>query len=146
MFFVSRQSYWPDGELFVEIASGGIDYANPNMLAFKYPGEGQEYLDPREAVEKAIEIKNLWQKDSDEEINLGYGYTGGFTMPFSVSEDDTAIAWAEEKYSKLPKCVECGNILGKTIYSHHYSDDDKFCSEFCAEQNYNDIVGFQSNE
>jgi hypothetical protein len=39
-YFVSRQRNWPDGDCLVEIAAGGRDYANPGMLAPKFPGEG----------------------------------------------------------------------------------------------------------
>lgn len=139
MYFVSRQRYWPDGDLFVEIAAGGLDYANPDMLVSKYPGEGQEYLNPKEAVEAAIAIRDAWKKDSDEEINIGYGFTGGHTMPFSQSTDDELINWAERRYNTLPKCAECDGILGKETFTHDFADylDEKFCSQYCAEENYN---------
>lgn len=79
-WFVRRQMYWPDGQLCVEIAAGGLDYSNPDMLVEKYQGagEGQEYEDPEEAAEAAIEIHKLWSRDCpDEEIHIAHGFTGG---------------------------------------------------------------------
>ena len=98
MYFVSRQCYWPDGRNVVEIAEGGLDYANPDMLVSKYPGEGEEYEDPREAVTAALEIAKLWRSDSNEEIEVAYGNTLGFTMPFEGSEEKDLIEWAEKRY------------------------------------------------
>ena len=66
MYFVSRQCYWgvePDEQNVVEIASGGRDYSNPDMLVEKYAGEGQEYSDPREALEVALSIAKQWKQD-----------------------------------------------------------------------------------
>ena len=112
VWFVSRQRYFPDGDLMVEIAGGGGDYSNPDMFSPKYPGEGEEYTDPREAVKVALLIRDLWQKDApDEEIEVGEGCTGGYTMPFDGSDDDALIAWAEKEYADLEKCARCGKIL-----------------------------------
>lgn len=138
MYFVSRQQYWPDGDFFVEVVSGGMDYANADMLVSRYPGEGEEYEDPRKAVDVAIQIRNRWQADCpEEEINLGCGATGGFTIPMSACNDDEAETWAEKIYEKLKKCEECGEILGKTKFTHTLACfEQEFCSEYCSEKNY----------
>jgi len=62
-YAVTRQSYWPEGQLAVEVAGGGLDYCNPDALVGKYPGEFEEFLDPREAVKTAIEICREWRAD-----------------------------------------------------------------------------------
>jgi hypothetical protein len=134
MYFVSRQKYWPEGTPVVEVCSGGRDFANPDMLVPKYPGEGREYLDPREAVEEAIKIRDMWAKDHPSEpINLGVGNTGGFTMPFeAVTFGEKARDWAREQYEKLPKCDRCGEIIiPKEKCTNEFGVD--FCSERCAE-------------
>lgn len=140
-YFVSRQCYWPEGTLIVEVAAGGLDYSGADMLTPKYRslGESEEYNDPREAVDAAIKVRDAWKNDKpDEEIHLGYGHTGGFGLQFEPSEDDEAIAWAEKAYEKLPKCDHCGDVLGKHTYTNEYSlvFETKFCSENCAEMNY----------
>jgi len=98
-YFVSRQCYWPDGQLTVEIAGGGLDYANPDMLVEKYKhlGEGREYEDPMEAAEAAIEIARAWRMDApDERISVATGCTMGFTMPFEPSSQKKVLAWARK--------------------------------------------------
>lgn len=148
-WFVSRQGYWgvdPDDMHVVEIAEGGIDYANPDMIVQKYPGEGQEYTDPREAVTAAIAIAEAWAKDQpDLKINIGEGYTMGMTMPFEGQPKEDLIAWAEDRWTKLAKCPTCGEIMegaeeyyrsGVWTSGDFFPDDDseKFCSEICAEK------------
>lgn len=145
-YFVSRQQYWGVEEKdcnIVEIASGGLDYANADMLVSKYKhlGEGQEFDDPREAVEAALKIQEQWKKDSpDKEINIAHGFTGGNTIPFEPESSENLKQWADKIYEELPKCGECGNVLGKDTYYHDYSNDDRYCSRYCAEQNYSNII------
>ena len=139
-FFVSRQSYWgveeEDGTV-VEIAFGGCDFANPDMLSVKWPrlGEGQEFSDPREAVEAAIKVCDAWRKAGCPQAKIAMGSTGGCTIPFETKEYGEARARAEVIWEKLPKCDECGEVLGKECFSHDLCDD-QFCSEACAETNY----------
>jgi hypothetical protein len=145
----------------VEIAGGGRDYSNPDMFSPKYPGEGKEYADPREAVKAALTIRDLWKKDApDEEIGVDEGCTGGWTMPFDGSDDDTLIAWAEKEYADLEKCARCGNILGGRqdhwieIYEPPYGGYDGtlmnetmdpkeyYCSENCGDLAYDDAYKY----
>lgn len=145
-WFVSRQSYWgvdPEDQYCVEIAFGGLDYANSDMLASKYVGEGETFSDPREAVKAAMSVRDAWQADRpDITIRIDYGCTGGDTMPFLDNpSDDELKQWAESKWEALPKCERCGEVLGRTTYTHMLNHDgDQFCSEYCAEEAYNDLV------
>ena len=50
-YTVTRQDQWM-GELMVEISEGGFDYTNPDMLSGRWEGEGETFIDPREAVEQ----------------------------------------------------------------------------------------------
>jgi len=135
MYFVSRQCYWPDGQNMVEIAGGGLDYANPDMLVARYPGEGKEYEDPCEAVEAALTIAKQWKADCpDKEIEVAYGNTMGFTMPFEGSDEKELREWAEKRYEELPKCDRCGEVLKKEWYINDDWSGEKFCSEYCAEK------------
>lgn len=138
MWTVSRQCQHPEGDLIVEISQGGIDFCNPDAFSPMFDGELKEYSDPREAVETAIAIAEQWQKtikDKDE-IFIGRGATGGMTMPFDgepLTEETFASlrAHAEDIYEKLPKCDNCGGLIGKEKY-HLEILDHTACSEFCA--------------
>ncbi|GMU20596.1 MAG: hypothetical protein AMXMBFR13_06930 [Phycisphaerae bacterium] len=147
MWTVSRQRQWPDGKCVVEISSGGRDYANPDGLVPRYPGEFEEYQDPREAVKVAVEIAREWQKDTPKEVILiDHGATGGFSMPFDGMEPSgenlrVLQEWAEAEYEILEKCDRCGAVLpvdrrGKPEFWYPCDagpDFGKFCSEQCCE-------------
>ncbi len=141
-WFVCRQDYWgEENPLAVEIAAGGVDYANADMLGVSYAafGEGEEYLDPREAAAAAIAVAQAWRRDtgrSDEEITVRSGYTGGGTMPFPEGTDQEAAAWGERTYDALPKCPECGDLLTERWVPTGFpvDDDEACCSEFCCDK------------
>src|SRR3990172_8947087 len=125
LWFVSRQRYWPDGENVVEIAYGGQDYANPDMLSPIFDGECEEYFDPREAVERAIKIAGFWKESEPMlEIGIARGYTGGMTMPFTPSDIDSLKIWAQETYESLPHCCGCGEILKEKVFYPDYAVGD----------------------
>jgi hypothetical protein len=140
LWFVSRQIYWgvdPEDSHMVEIAMGGRDYANPDMLVAKYAGEGEEYTDPVKAVEAALEIAAQWRKaEPSKTINIAHGCTGGNTMPFEGDEVEELKAWALKLSESLPKCARCGKSIEGESYTHSDADDEKFCSEYCAEEDY----------
>lgn len=137
VWYVSRQNYWPDGDLVVEVAFGGGDYSNPDQLSVKYGklGEGQEYSDPREAIKVAIVIRNTWNEDNNIESEVRVGYTGGNTIPFEGGEsDEELLNWAEKRYLTLSKCDHCGRLIEKEPWERFDDSDNlKFCSEYCAE-------------
>lgn len=143
-FYVSRQSYWGcDEPLVVEIASGGMDYANADMLSdpdgrYRKLGCDQEYIDPVESLRVAFRVRKAWQKalrdeGSDETVRIEVGYTGGNTIPFEEYPTNVDLyQWAKEKREKMPKCDQCGNLLEYCLYGD--PDIGRFCSEFCAEE------------
>jgi hypothetical protein len=135
-WFVSRQSYWPDGTNVVEIASGGLDYANPDMLVanWKRLGEGETFNDPREAVEAAIAICREWRKQKVK-CSIAHGYTAGYTMPFEEGTFKEAIAWADKEWESLPKCdCGCDEPLGNEYWYANEWDGLKYATEYCAEK------------
>lgn len=99
LWFVSRQKYWPDGDLVVEIAQGGADYCNPDMLVALYKdlGEGKEYSDRLDAVKAAIAIRKAWNADLDDGkmCRIEVGFTYGATFPFNDEPtDEELMEWA----------------------------------------------------
>lgn len=140
MWTVTRQLQWQDGNNVVEVSFGNLDYTNPDALSAKYPGEFKEFSDPREAVGAAIEIAKAWQADApDKTIEIGYGATGGFTMPFDgepLTENtfQELVDWANAKYEKLEKCDGCSEPLPEK--RKRWTAEDwsgaEYCSEYCA--------------
>ena len=61
MYTVTRQRQFPDGENVVEVSAGDHNYTNPDALVAKYAGEFEEFTDPRDAVETAIQIVRDWR-------------------------------------------------------------------------------------
>lgn len=144
-YFVSRQNYWdrcaPEASV-VEVAIGGRDYANPDMLGVKWShlGEGKEFTNPVEAVEAAIQICEEWRKTNCDAM-VGMGATMGFTMSFDGQEYEELRKRAKEMFDKLPKCAQCGELMGKENYTHDLNfEDESFCSEGCAEKSYRFIL------
>jgi hypothetical protein len=158
-YFISRQRNWPDGDCLVEIAAGGRDYANPGMLAPRFPGEGEQYVDPLEAAKAALQIAEAWRRDMKRMIRdrwprrahfqvrqmirdrikdlrslgVGYGATGGFTMPFSASDREELMAWATRRHEKLIRCDRCGDVIEGSGFRPFSMPDHCFCTEHCAE-------------
>ena len=137
-YTVTRQHQWPSGDKVVEISAGGPDYSNPDALVGKYPLEGEAFDSPVDAVETAIRICEAWRKDGAPDAQIGYGATGGLTMPFDASTFEEARAWASERLASLPKCDRCGEILPERHWTTSELMDESFCSENCAERAYED--------
>ena len=136
-YIVTRQLQWSSGEAVVEISQGGWDYINPDALCEKYPGEFEEFKDPREAVKTAIAIATQWQKDEPaQKIGIGAGYTGGYTMPFESQGINELKKWAHEEYLLLPRCAQCGKILESDSPIFVEEFDEVFCSQSCVNRAY----------
>ena len=136
MYTVTRQLQWPEGRRVVEVSSGGRDYTNPDALAARYRGEFEEFLDPVEAVETAIEICRAWCRDTRKRCGVAVGATGGMTMPFEPRTFAVLRAWAKKRRAQLPRCDRCGELLPERPYCLFDFDDLKFCREYCAEAYY----------
>lgn len=123
MFFVSRQIS-QEGTRFVEVVSRVGDIG-PDMLAPKYPGEGGEYDDPREAVATALSVASRWGKAIQEGIEIRIG-----SVPMDTED---ARKWADTRFESLPKCDYCGDLLGADRYTTLADPDGRYCSGQCAE-------------
>ena len=139
MFTVTRQCQWPDGNNVVEVSVGGIDYCNADALCAKYAGEFQEFADPREAVETAIEICRAWRRDTKAQgkagrITIGVGDTHGMTIPFEPETFAHARAWAKQVWNSLAKCSGCQKPMQNEKWYANDWDGLEYCSERCAER------------
>ena len=147
-FFVSRQDYWGvDDPLVVEIAGGGTDYANADMLAdttdgrYRKLGCDQEYTNPIDALKAAFRVRRAWEKalrevGDDSLVRIEVGYTGGNTIPFEEYPSNADLyRWAKERQEKMPRCDQCGELIdGETWHSFDDPELGTFCSEYCLDQ------------
>lgn len=139
-FTVTRQLRWPDGLHIVEISQGGLDWSGSDCLCRKYAGEQETFVGMVEAVETAIEVAKQWQTDKpNEEIFISCGNTHGMGLSFEeqpLTEEVFAALRQEAKEfdEKLPKCCQCGAMLGTRRYFSYDLDEEEFCSEYCAEK------------
>ena len=103
-YVVTRQIYWSSGAHVVEIASGGMDYSNPDALAPKFQslGEFREFDDPREVVEAAVRVAAAWRKNGGKghRISIAHGCTLGMTMDFEPTTIKESREWAEAVYAR----------------------------------------------
>ncbi len=135
-WYVSRQHQYYGGAYVVEVAFGGLDYSGSDMLVAQYPQEGETFTDPREALKAAREIRKLWQNDKSATfIGISFGATGGiFTQIEAAEDEDDLDAQAEAAWEKVPKCDHCGEARNEDYYVPHLDNDEKYCSENCANQ------------
>ena len=144
LFFVSRQCYWgvdPSERNVVEVAQGGCDYANADMLVIEHSnlGEGETFKGMTPAVEAAIKVAEAWKKEQPElTISVVAGCTMGFTMPFvgtdHAGDTQKLLEEAKEFDEKLPKCSICGEIDELTYFLVDDPMGEKYCSSNCAER------------
>lgn len=138
---VSRQHYYYQRQLAVELAVGGIDATGCDMLHTEDKEwkklEGG-YDDPVEAAEAAIKLHGLWSAVSSEPVGIAYGYNLD-QIEGEVSEQDYEEVyeklreWAREEKEGLAKCEWCGDIIVEEYTVYDY-EDVVFCSERCAER------------
>lgn len=143
-YFVSRQAYYSSHQNVVEIAVGGIDYSGPAMLTKNWynQGEGQEFLDPRDAAQAAQRVVIAWALSSNDDYpRLTVVNSGGMGIEGEPMSWEEVQAWAEQEYERLPKCERCGEIIpGKPVHVILFQQirDEEYCSEYCAEKAYDE--------
>ena len=137
-YTVTRQHQWPGGDYVVEVSADSFDYANPDALVTKFArlGEGETFASPILAVEAAVEICEAWRRDGRPEAQVGYGATGGMTMPFDPCTYEKAREWAAKREADLPRCDRCSELLPENHHTVPEMGGERFCREFCAEEAY----------
>lgn len=139
-YTVTWQRQCLEGAPVVEVSVGGSDYTNPDALVQKYRDEFETFADPREAVATAIQICRAWRRDGERRAKVAHGATGGMTLPFDPCTFTDLLAWAERQWEKLPKCDQCSGLLPERYYTLFDIEDEKFCSENCAEKRFTDAA------
>ena len=134
-YYVSRQHYYYSGDLAVEIAAGGLDYAGCDMLAGNYGFEGL-YHDPREAAKAALNLLDEWKRrDPGADIKLAFGHNLDLIEPYTTHSRRKLTEWAEREYERLPRCDECGGLIEDSPWRvTMWGDDAQYCSERCCDR------------
>lgn len=143
-FFVSRQRYYQDNNLYVEIASGGRKKASPDLLSIRYPEEQKSYKYPSDALKVAVRVYKKWyrQYNTDENIRLSIvdEKLGNLILRFDERDLKHAERWAGEAFKNLVRCEWCNRPLGNPKRA---VKDDKlpglYCNEICASKKYIEI-------
>src|SRR5690606_32843265 len=87
---------------------------------------------PFQAVNRATSLRRLWLEEGARKVRI---LVDGQVMILKRAE-----TWAAEEYRSLPKCEECAKILGEDVFTHQYCGTSLFCSQVCADKNFDYIV------
>lgn len=138
-FYISRQRYYDDNRLAVEIAIDGIKYAGKDILPVKHAGENKNLVSPIDAVNIAIRIVEDWDLvfwDDSKAITLVNADDKGGRIYYDPhNKKDMAMLqqWAAKTLANMKKCCNCQKPLGKTAKTYEMDELPKQvgCSETC---------------
>jgi len=121
-YIITRQAE-TEGYGFIEVTYDK-GFIGKNALKKKYTGEFEDFDDPRAAVETAILIRGLWQRE-EPDLMIGYGF--GSTIDQSVAAHATYDAeklrkWALDRVRSFPFCEWCDGIIYKPDDIYSYKD------------------------
>lgn len=94
--------------------------------------EAGQYTSPFDAFRQASRERRQWKTESTDKIRL---LVDGQVM--TVAQADS---WSITEYKSLPKCEECAKILNDDVFTHQLCGCNLFCSQKCADKNYNYII------
>jgi hypothetical protein len=84
------------------------------------------------AWQRALTQRRLWREQGAK--NVRYLVLG------EVMSIRQLESWSHEEYKSLPKCGECGSILGGDVYTHQLCSSNLFCKQDCADANYHEAM------
>ena len=101
-------------------------YGNVIEIARDDAGESQT---PFQASNKAIMMRRLWRESDGGKVRI---LIDGKVLTVAQTEQ-----WSNEEYKSLPKCEACAKILRGDVYTHKFCGSNLFCSQACADKDYN---------
>lgn len=147
-FYVSRQRYFSDNSLYVEIATGGKNKASKDVLPERYKGEQKSYKYPKDALTVACKIYKQWyhQYNTDENIKLSIvdEKLGNLVLWFDADDLRKAETWADQAFKNLVKCESCAKPVGSKKKA--FTDPKLpgyYCNEVCISRQYRAIYGVE---
>ena len=142
--FLSRQRDFSDNCLYVECAVGGHKKAGADILTTRYPMEGKNYTDPRDAIRLAEEMYRLWEHQyADEQKKLRIvGIETPLIFDFTTKGIAAAKGWADRSFAKMEKCSSCQKPMGNREQLEHADlTNQVFCCSLCLSNKYRAIYG-----
>jgi len=94
--------------------------------------ESGKFETPFQAVNNAVYQRRLWLEEGAVKVR--------FLINGQVMITKRAESWAIQEYKDLPKCEECAKILNGNVFTHQYCGTNLFCSQVCADKNFDYIV------
>lgn len=88
-------------------------------------------LTPFQAVQCACKMRRLWMEGGAKKVRI--------MIDEQLMSPKQAEHWAHEEYASLPKCPGCAKIMNERVFNHQLSSE-LFCSQNCADQDYNERV------
>jgi hypothetical protein len=95
-------------------------------------------LTPFQAVQRACKERRLWLEGGAKKVRI--------LIDDQVLSVKQAEHWAHEEYKTLPKCFGCAKILVDCSVTSHRLSTNLFCSQQCADTDYNEQIEKQKDE
>jgi hypothetical protein len=149
--FISRQRYYEDNQLALEIANGGSKFAGKDILPKLFNKENGNYISPVDAVNIAIDIINQWDikyHDENKKIALVNGDGKGTKVyfdPHSKKDIERLERWAQMTFKNMAKCCNCQRPIGNMNKAYETQDlpNRVACSDQCLATVYRTIFGIE---
>lgn len=100
--------------------------------------ENGSFSTPFQAVNGALKERRLAKEGGLKKIR--------FLIDDQVMGPKQIEHWAAEEYKSLPKCEGCAKILNGNIFNHQLAKDKFFCSQDCADNDYNEEIERRKDE
>lgn len=149
-FYISRQRYYEQDQLVVEIACGGIKKAGKDILTKKFDGEQKNLVDPRDAHSIAAKIIPKWDATySDEKKLIALVNADGkgsvkYYDPSNSRDMEKFKKWSEDTFSSMKKCSSCQKGMGnRDPFAIDDIPNKNFCSEYCIAKKYRELFGIE---
>ena len=137
-YYVSRQNYWDEQRLVVEISVGGSKAATKDILPAKYdPFECKNLKYPNDALNVAKRIYKKWKFTADSDIYLSIVDKDNKTILSFEKDWKSAENWAQKIMKTLERCKNCDKAivnLNKSFTTSHLPGH--YCNEECANTKY----------
>lgn len=149
-FKISRQRYFDDNRLAVEICVGS-KHVGKDILTTRYQdiGESKYLVSPIDAYNTSIKLVQKWNNDYYDELkSIALVNSEGkgeriYLDPSSKNDLAKLETWANKTLKNMAKCGHCSRVIGATTPIH---EDEKipnkvYCCDLCLGTAYRNIFG-----
>jgi hypothetical protein len=109
-----------------------IEHADYGKVVVIEADDNGDLKEPFYAWQRALTQQRLWREQGAKRVR--------FLIADQVMNAQEVEHWSHEEYKNLPKCGECGKILGGDVHTHQLCGSDVFCSQSCADENYHQAI------